>query len=365
MKLTLVFGTRPQIIKCVPVIRECTRKKLDITIINTGQHYDFELSRIFLEEFHLPKPRYNLEIGSGSHGWQTGNILIHVEETLKKVKSSVCLIPGDTNSAIASALAAVKLKIPVVHLEAGLRSFEEFMPEEINRRAIDHFAQLLFAPTHIAQRNLIAEGISRKKIVLSGDTMFDLYLQEKDRINEAKMPEQATDLRDYIVITLHRQENTEQYNTLKEILSAIRDFGITTVFPIHPRTKHRLQQFGLFGTAKRIKNLILIDPLGYHAMMKLMSSSLFVMTDSGGMQKEAFMENVPCITLRKNTEWIETLKIGANVLVNKLEKNEILRMMRRVSNERKSIVKKIRMSKNSYGDGKAGSAIVRQLTQRF
>ena len=365
MKLTLVFGTRPQIIKCVPVIRECARKKLDITIINTGQHYDFELSRIFLEEFHLPKPRYNLEIGSGSHGWQTGNILIRAEETLRKVKSSVCLIPGDTNSAIASALAAVKLKIPVVHLEAGLRSFEEFMPEEINRRAIDHFAQLLFVPTATAQRNLIAEGISSKKIVLSGDTMYDLFVQEKEKISRGELPEKVSNFRDFIVITMHRQENTENPKIIKEVLAAIKHSDMPIVFPVHPRTKYTLQQFGLLNVANKIKNLNLIDPLGYHSMMKLILNSMLVMTDSGGMQKEAFMANVPCITLRLNTEWTETVRIGSNMLLPEIKAETILNTIKEIRVNRDVIIDKIKNRKNPYGDGNAAKKVVTEIVQRF
>jgi len=365
LKLTLVFGTRPQIIKCVPVIRQCMKRKLDIVIINTGQHYDFQLSRIFLREFNLPKPKYNLGVGSGLHGWQTGNIMIRVEKVLNELHPSVCVVPGDTNSAVAGAFAAAKLKIPVAHLEAGLRNFDEFMPEEINRRAMDHFCHLLFAPTPAAENNLLAEGLSQEKVVLSGDTMYDLFLQEKEKIVEARLPIQVSNLNDYIVVTTHRQENTEEPKVLIEVLSAIKQFNMPTVFPIHPRTKHRLHEFGLLDTVKKIKNLILIEPLGYHSMMKLMKRSMFIMTDSGGIQKEAFMASVPCITLRKNTEWTETVKIRANMLIRQLRRDQILNAMRQVIRDHDLIVKRIRKSKNLYGDGKASRKVIKAILDRF
>ena len=365
MNFTIVFGTRPQIIKCVPVIRQCVKKKIGVTIINTGQHYDFELNKIFLREFNLPKPRYNLGVGSGLHGWQTGNIMIQVEKVLKEFQPSVCMVPGDTNSAIAGALAAVKLKIHVAHLEAGLRNFNEFMPEEINRRSIDHICQLLFAPTRTAKQNLLTEGISPKKIILSGDTMYDLFLQEKEKIGHAQLPKGLNDLQDYLIVTTHREENTKDPKVLTEVLSAIKQFNIPTVFPIHPRTKKRLRDFGLFDAVKKIKNLILIDPLGYHSMIRLMQRSMFILTDSGGIQKEAYMTNVPCITLRKDTEWTETVKIGANTLICRLEREQILTAMRHVIKNRELIVRRTKKSKKLYGDGKASNIVIKAMLDRL
>ncbi|MGI0027551.1 MAG: non-hydrolyzing UDP-N-acetylglucosamine 2-epimerase [Nitrosopumilaceae archaeon] len=364
IKLALVFGTRPQIIKCVPVIRECVKRKIDLTLINTGQHYDFELSKIFFQGLHIPRIKYNLGVGSGSHGWQTGKIMIGVEKILYELKSSACLVPGDTNSAVASALAAIKLKIPVIHLESGLRSFDEFMPEEINRKVIDHVSQLLFAPTRNAEKNLHNEGIPKAKIELSGDTMYDLYLLEKERIAAVQLPNGA-EPHQYVVLTLHREENTENPKVLMKILAAVKQFALPVVFPIHPRTKNRLQQFNLFDTAKEIKNLILINPLDYHSMMKLMQKSLFVMTDSGGMQKEAFMVGVPCITLRHNTEWMETVKMGANVLVDRLTRNEILDAMRDTMKDREQIIKTITKAKNPFGTGRAAVKVVKEMVNRF
>lgn len=365
MKLSLVFGTRPQIIKCVSVIRECVKKKIDITIINTGQHYDFELSQIFLKEFNLPNPQYNLGVGSGSHGWQTGNIMIRTERALQETSPSVCIIPGDTNSALASALAAVKLKIPVAHLEAGLRNFEEFMPEEVNRRAIDHFAQLLFAPSSTAECNLLNEGLSAEKVVHSGDTMYDLFLQEQDKIRDTKMPDFAKVFDRYIVLTVHREENTENPEILMEIGSAIKMSKIPTLFPIHPRTKKRFEKFGLLDTFKKIENLTIVDPLGYHTVMKLIQKSWLVMTDSGGMQKEVFMSKVPCITLRRNTEWIETVRIGANRLVQDIKSETILNTINEVSANRDVIIDKMKKAANPYGEGKAAEKIVTEILDRF
>ncbi len=364
MKLALVFGTRPQIIKCVPVIRECIERKIDLVIVNTGQHYDFELSKIFFQGLDVPPPKYDLGIGSGSHSWQTGNIMIAVEKALREIKPSVCLVPGDTNSAIGAALAAVKLKISVAHLESGLRSHEEFMPEEINRKAIDHICQLLFAPTQNAKKNLLVEGIAKKKVVLSGDTMYDLYLRERERIEGTGLPEGAI-AGQYAVATIHREENTDEPERLGNILDAIKRCKTHVILPMHPRTRERLKQFNLINKAKSITHLSMIDPLGYHAMMKLMQNSLFVMTDSGGMQKEAFMVQVPCITLRHSTEWIDTVNAGANFLVSRMGKDRISDIIGHVTKNRREIVRMIKKAKNPFGDGMAAPKVIEEIIKRF
>jgi UDP-N-acetylglucosamine 2-epimerase (non-hydrolysing) len=365
MKLGLIFGTRPQIIKCVPVIRECLRRNVQLELINTGQHYDFKLSQIFMQELEVPDPKYNLGIGSGSHALQTGNIMINVERALMDLKPSVCLIPGDTNSAIGSALASVKLKIPVAHLESGLRSYEEFMPEEINRKVIDHVSQLLFAPTIIANNNLLGEGILEHKIVLSGDTMYDLILSENNKITQLPLPEIAKNYSSYAVMTLHREENTETTNALVEVMAAIGDFNLPIIFPMHPRTRDKLEKSGLLSRAQKTKNLVMIEPLGYHEMMKLVQESSFLMTDSGGMQKEAFLLGIPCITLREKTEWMETVSIGANVLIPNIERIKILEAMTDVLQNRDQIIMKIQASGMPYGNGKAATKIVDELITRF
>ncbi len=365
VKIAIIFGTRPQIIKTVSIIRNCLERKIPFTIINTGQHYDFDMSRAFFQEFDLALPQYNLGVGSGTHGWQTGNIIIKTEKTLERISPTLCIVPGDTNSALASALAAVKIKIPVVHLEAGLRSYEEFMPEEINRRAIDHFSQLLLAPTAMAEKNLIKEGIRRTKVVKTGDTMYDLFTTEQERIRQAEMPYIISDDDNFVTLTIHREENLEMPTTLIEILKSIKESKLPTIFPVHPRTKKRLKDFGLLSKINSITNLFMIKPVGYHSMMKLIQNSLFVMTDSGGLQKEAFIARVPCITLRNNTEWVETVQIGANVLVRKLETKDICNAINYVTSKRESILRKIKRSKNPFGDGKASKRTIQEIMRRF
>jgi len=365
LSLLLVFGTRPQIIKSVPVIRECLTRGLNLTTVNTGQHYDFEMSKVFIEQLSLPDPHFSLGVGSGSHAQQTAKIMTKIEKLVVELRPSVCVVPGDTNSAIGTALGAVKAKIPVAHLEAGLRSREEFMPEEINRRLIDHCSQVLFAPTKNAVTNLSSEGIERNKIFLTGDTMYDLFLSESSKILNAKLPEVPIKKGKYLVMTLHREQNTSTPETLREILSAIKEFGATTVFPIHPRTKNVLRKSGLLKATNHIENLILIDPLPYHSMMRLIKDSEFVITDSGGIQKEAFMAATPCLTLRESTEWVETIKLGANVLVSSVDCRSVVRVMKYLSSNRKNIIHRINRSGQPYGNGKAAKKVVDILQNRY
>jgi UDP-N-acetylglucosamine 2-epimerase (non-hydrolysing) len=323
------------------------------------------MSRIFLEEFSLPEPNYDLQVGSGSHAYQTAKTMLKIERLVKSFHPSVCVVPGDTNSAIGTSLGCVKAKIPVAHLEAGLRSHEEFMPEEINRRLIDHCSQLLLAPTKHAKKNLIAEGIAKETIELTGDTMYDLFLLERKRIENAELPKVATGIGKYIVITLHRAHNTATPQPIQEILSAIKDFGVPAIFPIHPRTKLMMQNSELLQKSNRINDLVLVDPLGYHSMMKLIRDCQFVMTDSGGVQKEAFMWGVPCLTLRQSTEWIETVKLGANILVSSIDRHLIHKAMKSLYKNRKAINQRIKKSSSPYGDGKAARRVVDALEQRF
>ncbi len=323
------------------------------------------MSRIFIDEFNIIEPAYNLGVGSGSHGWQTGNIIIRTERALQEISPSVCIIPGDTNSALASALAAIKLKIPVSHLEAGLRNFEEFMPEEVNRRAIDHFCQLLFAPSVYAEWNLLDEGLNPEKVVRSGDTMYDLFLQEQEEIHNTQIADIAEAYDQYMILTVHREENTENPEILVEIASAIKMSQIPTIFPVHPRTKKRLDKYGLLDTFNKIPNLVMVDSLGYHAFMKLIQNSLLVMTDSGGMQKEVFMSKIPCITLRHNTEWIETVRIGANTLLPDIKAETIANKIKEVSTNRDVIIDNIKNGKNPYGDGKAAEKVINEIMNRF
>ncbi|MCK9592806.1 MAG: UDP-N-acetylglucosamine 2-epimerase (non-hydrolyzing) [Methanoregula sp.] len=313
MKVVSIVGARPQFIKCAPVSHEL-RKKHEEVLVHTGQHYDPEMSDVFFDELQIPKPDYHLDVGSGSHGKQTGAILERVEDVLMKEKPDLVLVYGDTNSTLAGALAAAKLHIPVAHVEAGLRSFDRTMPEEINRVVTDHVSDILLCPTQTAMDNLAKEGITKGRYKV-GDVMVDA-LRHNAKIAEKKSPvlENLGLIKgDYYVATVHRPGNTDEQKNLTAIIKAFRESGKTVVFPVHPRTKKYLCEYGLWDSLS--ENIRCIDPLGYIDMLHLMKHAKKILTDSGGIQKEAYVMGVPCITMRENTEWIETLTGGWNVLV--------------------------------------------------
>ncbi|MCZ6802240.1 MAG: UDP-N-acetylglucosamine 2-epimerase (non-hydrolyzing) [Nitrospirae bacterium] len=314
MKVVSIVGARPQFIKCAPVSRELRRVASEI-VVHTGQHYDGNMSDVFFRDLDLPKPDFYLGIGSGSHAKQTGPMLEKIEEVLLQETPDYCLVYGDTNSTLAGALAAAKLHIPVAHVEAGLRSFNRQMPEEINRVVTDHLSSVLFCPTETAVKNLSQEGITRG-VHLIGDVMYDalwdnLQVAEKKSDILARLQLQPGN---YILATVHRAENTDQPENLKNILYAFRELvkaGSTVVFPAHPRTQKQLGEFG----KEKLANLHVIDPVSYLDMLLLESRARVILTDSGGVQKEACWLHVPCVTLRNETEWIETVESGWNVLV--------------------------------------------------
>jgi len=321
MKIVSIVGARPQFIKCAPVSHEL-RKEHEEILVHTGQHYDPEMSDVFFEELQIPKPDYHLDVGSGSHGKQTGAILERVENVLIKEIPDLVLVYGDTNSTLAGALAAAKLHIPVAHVEAGLRSFDRTMPEEINRVVTDHVSDLLLCPTQTAMDNLKKEGITRG-VHMVGDVMVDA-LRHNANISEKKshiIKMLGLQQGNYYVATVHRPANTDDRKNLTAIIEAFRESGKTVVFPVHPRTKKYLREFGLWDSLS--ENIRCIDPLGYIDMLHLMKHAKKILTDSGGIQKEAYVMGVPCITMRENTEWIETLLGGWNVLVG-ADKHKIL-----------------------------------------
>ncbi|HYN44818.1 MAG TPA: UDP-N-acetylglucosamine 2-epimerase (non-hydrolyzing) [Candidatus Limnocylindrales bacterium] len=311
MKILSIVGARPQFIKCAPLSRELRKVHQEI-LVHTGQHYDHDMSDIFFEELNIPKPDHNLGIGSGNHSEQTGKMLTEIEKILLKEKPDIVLVYGDTNSTLAGALAAVKLHIRVAHVEAGLRS-ERSMPEEINRVLTDHISDILFCPTQTAVNNLAKEGIMQG-VHLVGDVMLDALsynlevAQKKSRIIE----ELGLEKKKYLVTTVHRPGNTDIIDNMKNIIGALGESGMPVVFPMHPRTEKRLQEYGLLERLPG--NVRLIKPLGYLDMLMLMANARKILTDSGGIQKEAYMLGVPCITLRENTEWMETLESGWNTL---------------------------------------------------
>jgi len=362
LTIILVLGTRPQIIKSAPIIYEARRKSLDIKIIHTGQHYDYSLSKTFFSELNLPDPYVNLGVGSGSHAYQTAEIMLRLEKTLVNLKPNLVIVPGDTNSALAGALTPVKLGIKVAHVEAGARSYDMSMPEEINRRVVDHISSLLFAVSERCVKNLEKEMVLGR-IYLTGDTMFDAFLNHMPLASKSGvLKENDLGSQTYAVLTLHRAENVDNPLKLENIVRAIIQLSnICIVFPVHPRTMSRLSSQGLLRKLEEAKHVKLLKPLGYHDMLKLMSEAKLILTDSGGVQKEAFWLKVPCITLRENTKWVETVELGANFLVG-YDTNRIVSTVKMLTND-DHVRDKIKKLPNPYGDGRAAEKIVEFLLE--
>lgn len=319
MKIITIIGARPQFIKAAAVSRSL-RSDTQITeiLVHTGQHYDANLSDIFFRELEIPQPNYNLGIGSGTHGKQTGQMLAAIEEVVLKEKPDWVIVYGDTNSTLAGALAAVKLHIPLAHIEAGLRSFNRQMPEEINRVLTDHSSNLLFAPTTTAVTNLRKEGINSEFIHLVGDVMYDaaLFYGEKSENYSNILNSLNLIPKNYLLATIHRAENTDTPQRLYAIFEALAHVAqsIPIVLPLHPRTRKLLEhQPQLLNT---IQSLNIIPPVGYLDMVQLEKNAHLIITDSGGVQKEAYFYQVPCLTLREETEWVELVELGWNQLIS-------------------------------------------------
>jgi UDP-GlcNAc3NAcA epimerase len=374
MKIVTIVGARPQFIKAAAVnraIQEFNKRKrrIEEVLVHTGQHYDYLMDKVFFEELELPRPDYHLGIGSGSQGRQTGMMLERIEAVLQKEKPQVVVVYGDTNSTLAGALAAAKLNIPVAHVEAGLRSYNQNMPEEINRLLTDHLSTLLFCPTDQAVRNLLKEGIKdggTKGVKRVGDVMYDSVLyysklaEKKSTIlrNLKLITSHQSPVTSYYLATLHRAENTDNPKRLKSILGALNQIGKKTpvILPLHPRTKKMIKVFHLFSETQRIK---LIDPVSYLDMLTLEGNAKAIFTDSGGVQKEAYWLKVPCLTLRDETEWVETVKNGWNVLVG-TDPQRILQGTTRVEWKRPS-----QKGMEIFGDGKANEKIIQIMLKRF
>jgi UDP-GlcNAc3NAcA epimerase len=312
MKVVTVVGTRPQFIKAAPVSR-VLRKTHQEVLVHTGQHYDYGMSQVFFDELGLPEPDANLGVGSGGHGRQTGEMLIGLEKMLLSERPGRVLVYGDTNSTLAGALAAVKLRVPVAHVEAGLRSFNREMPEEHNRVLTDHCSDLLFCPTQTAVDNLRHEGIAQG-VHLVGDVMVDAALQHGAvaRQHSTLLDDLGLTGREFALATIHRPYNTDDPARLQEIVNALGALELPVVFPIHLRTRDLLTQ--IHNPQSAIRNLKSLDPLGYLDMLALEQAASLILTDSGGVQKEAYFFEVPCITLRPETEWVETVAAGWNRL---------------------------------------------------
>ncbi len=317
MKIVSIVGARPQFIKAAPVSSALQREGHDEILVHTGQHYDDEMSAVFFRELDIPEPAYNLGVGSGSHGRQTGQMLTRIEEVLLAERPDWVLVYGDTNSTLAGALAAVKLHIPLAHVEAGLRSFNRMMPEEHNRVLTDHCADLLFCPTQTAVNHLANESIVAG-VHLVGDTMYDAILQFSDLAEQRSKILERFELTpgEYLLATLHRPCNTDVSDNLERILHALIDVNEIVIFPVHPRTRQKITAVdGLLQKAITCSKIRMVDPVGYLDMLMLEQNARLIMTDSGGIQKEAYLFGIPCITLRSETEWAETVAAGWNVLV--------------------------------------------------
>ncbi len=316
MKITTIIGARPQFIKAAAVSRALGKHPgIYETIVHTGQHYDRNMSEVFFSELAIPEPHINLGVSGGSHGKMTGTMLAAIEEVLTGDPPDFLLIYGDTNSTLAGALAAAKIHVPVAHVEAGLRSFNRRMPEEVNRVVADHVADLLLTPTDTATANLAAEGVAAEKVHQVGDVMFDaalFYGSKADR--ESKILETlGLEDNNYVLATVHRQENTDSPDRLQAITSALESIAedIAVVLPLHPRTRKLLDAGGYLGRKNGVR---VIDPVGYLDMVMLERGATVIATDSGGVQKEAFFHSTPCVTLRDETEWVELVEMGWNRL---------------------------------------------------
>lgn len=322
-KIITVIGARPQFIKAAMVSQALNSQGISEIIIHTGQHFHKQMSDVFFDELEIPAPAYHLGIHSSSHGEMTGRMLTEIEKVLLLEKPDCVLVYGDTNSTLAGALAAAKLNIPVAHIEAGLRSFNRKMPEEINRIMTDHISTWLFAPNLHAVEQLHKEGIESEKIKNVGDVMYDAaqYFSQKAEKKSNILSNIHQSPRSYILATIHRAENSDSPERMRSIFSALNEIASTlpVVLPIHPRTKKRMEEFHI--RADKIK---IIEPVGYLDMVMLEKYAAMIITDSGGVQKEAFFYRVPCITLRSETEWTELVELGWNTVVNPVSKAVII-----------------------------------------
>jgi UDP-N-acetylglucosamine 2-epimerase (non-hydrolysing) len=316
MKISVVLGTRPEIIKMAPVLKALEAKQADFFILHTGQHYSYQLDAVFFEQMALPRPRYNLEAGSGSHAEETARMLTGIEKVLIDEKPDIVLVEGDTNSVLAGALAAAKLGIRVGHVESGLRSYDRRMPEEINRVVTDHLADYLFAPTPRAKEILLGEGISKERTFVTGNTIVDavsryleLARQKIDLAGQFKLKPQK-----YFLVTVHRQENTDNNKRFASILDGLSEvaarFKLPVVCPMHPRSRKIMENMA----GRHANHVKVIEPVDFFSFLQLESNARLILTDSGGVQEEACILHVPCVTLRNNTERPETLDVGANIL---------------------------------------------------
>jgi len=355
MKLSVILGTRPEIIKMSSIIRECEKGDLNYFILHTGQHYSYNMDKVFFKQLELPEAKYNLDVGSGSHAEETGKMLMGIEKILLKEKPDTVLVEGDTNTVLAGALAASKLHIKVGHVEAGLRSYDRRMPEEINRILTDHVSDYLFAPTQKAKEILLREGISEDKIFVTGNTIVDAVYQNLKIANKKLnvLEKLGLEAKNYFLVTLHRPENVDDKERFSRILKSLDrlgdEFSLPVIYPIHPRSQRRMTEFNI--KADYVK---LMPPFDFLSFLQLEGNAKLVLTDSGGVQEETCILGVPCVTLRDSTERPETLEVGSNTLSGG-NLDEILQSVKLMVNKGNSWI-------NPFGEGKAGKRIVEILS---
>ena len=370
MKIATILGTRPEIIKMAPIIDEISKRDIEQIVLHTGQHYDKEMSDNFFKDLEIPTPDYNIHVGSGSHGKQTGLMMKGIEEVLMEEKPDLVLVQGDTNAVLAGALVASKLHIAIGHVEAGLRSFDMTMPEEVNRRAADVTSTMYFIPTEQSALNLLAEGFSHKNLFITGNTVVDacfrhLEIAEKRGFEEESLAELDIENMDNILtLTMHRAENVDIRERVVNIIDALKELDqMNIIFPIHPRTKNTLEKFGLFDELNDLEHVHIIKPLGYLDFLRLTSHSTLILTDSGGLQEEAITLNVPALTLRYNTERPETVTAGGNILVGS-DKDAILKNARKILSD-EEFADKMRNAPNPYGQGDSAKMTVDAIEEYY
>ena len=355
MKIATVLGTRPEIIKMAPIIAEINKRGIDHIVLHTGQHYDKEMSDNFFTDLEIPTPDYNIHVGSGSHGKQTGLMMQRIEEILIEEKPDIVLVQGDTNAVLAGALVCGKLHIAVGHVEAGLRSFDMTMPEEINRRVADICSTMYFIPTEQSAINLLAEGFSRKNLFITGNTVVDACFRHLEIAKKRGFSEELAclgieNMENILTLTMHRAENVDVKSRVESIISALKELNKTNIiFPIHPRTKNTLENFGLFDELNNLDHVHIVKPIGYLDFLLLTSKSSLILTDSGGLQEEAITLDVPALTLRYNTERPETVEAGGNILVGS-DREAILENANKILNDN-DFADKMRNAQNPYGQG--------------
>lgn len=370
MKIATILGTRPEIIKMAPIIDEISKRDIDQIVLHTGQHYDKEMSDTFFKDLDIQTPDYNIHVGSGTHGKQTGLMMKGIEEVLLDEKPDIVLVQGDTNAVLAGALVASKLHIAIGHVEAGLRSFDMTMPEEVNRRAADVCSTMYFIPTVESAINLLAEGYSRKNLFVTGNTVVDacfrhLEIAKKRGIEEETLKTLNIEtMENILTLTMHRAENVDVKERVVSIIEALKELDdMNIIFPIHPRTKNMLEKFELFDELNNLEHVHIIKPLGYLDFLQLTSASTLILTDSGGLQEEAITLSVPALTLRYNTERPETVTAGGNILVGS-NKDAILENARKILDD-KDFADKMKNAVNPYGDGDSAKLTVDAIEEYY